>query len=430
MSQLKNLKIFTDNIEEEAVSQINELLEQEAFKDSKIRIMPDVHAGKGCVIGFTGDLGDKVIPNIVGVDIGCGMLCVELGKIDLDLEKLDNIIREYVPSGMNAHKEQKYQFLQFEKLYCYNELKGKDWIEKSLGTLGGGNHFIEVDEDEDGIKYLVIHTGSRNLGKQVADIYQEKAIEHCSYKEEAVKEIEECIKTYKEQGRANEINNALKQIREKYQDKYKLPKDLCYLEGQLREDYLHDMKICQEFARDNRLCIAKQILCNYFNLPYYQGFFSIRLREEPSYDDGNCWFTQDMVEKDFWYFETIHNYISFNDNIIRKGAISARYGEKVLIPMNMRDGCIIAIGKGNDDWNKSAPHGAGRIMSRAKAKETFNMLEYENSMAGIYTTSVTEDTIDEAPFVYKPMQEIIDCIGDTVDILKIIKPIYNFKASE
>lgn len=426
---MKNLKIFTDNIEQEALDQINELLEQEAFKNSKVRIMPDVHAGKGCVIGFTGDLGNKVIPNIVGVDIGCGMLCVELGNIDLDLEKLDKIIRQYVPSGMNVSEKQRYKFLELEQLYCFKKLKNKDnWLEKSLGTLGGGNHFIEVDVDEDNKKYLVIHTGSRNLGKQVAEIYQEMAIDHCSYKKEMQEEKQKAIEDYKKQGREKEIQTKLIEINKKYEDKTKLPKDLCYLEGKLREDYLHDMKLCQEFARDNRLCIAKQILCNYFELPYYSGYKSIRLKEKPT--SSHDWYTQDVVEKDFYYFETIHNYISFDDNIVRKGAISAKKGERVLIPMNMRDGCIIGIGKGNDDWNQSAPHGAGRIMSRAKAKEILKLENYEYEMKDVYTTSVNMNTIDEAPDAYKPMQEIIDNIGDTVDIIRVIKPIYNFKASD
>ena len=435
---MKDLKIFTSNIEDKAREQIDLLLEQEPFKDCKIRIMPDVHAGAGCVIGFTGNLGDKVIPNIVGVDIGCGMLCVELGNIDLDLEKLDKVIREYVPSGMNVHKEISYIIPNFsyfinennlKKIKCYKELKNKDnWLEKSMGTLGGGNHFIEIDVDENDNKYLVIHTGSRNLGKQVAEIYQEKAIKYCSYEDEMKETKQKLIKEYKEQHREKEIQDKLIEISKKYEGKTKLPKDLCYLEGELRENYLHDMKICQEFAKDNRLCIAKQILCNYFQLPYYEGYKSVRLREKAM---SPCdWYTQDMIEKDFWYFETIHNYISFEDNIVRKGAISAKTGEMVLIPMNMRDGCIIGVGKGNDDWNQSAPHGAGRIMSRIKAKETFNLDEYKESMKDIYTTSVNEDTIDEAPFVYKPMQEIIDNIGDTVDIIKIIKPIYNFKANE
>lgn len=393
-----NLKIFTKNIEEQAINQINELLKQETFKNSKVRIMPDVHAGKGCVIGFTGNLGEKVIPNIVGVDIGCGMLCVELGNIDLDLERLDKIIREYVPSGRNIHEFVKMPFF-IGNLKCYKELKEIDWLNNSLGTLGGGNHFIEIDVDENDNKYLVIHTGSRNLGKQVAEIYQEKAIKYCSYEKEMKEEKQKIIKEYKVLGKEKDIQNKLIEISKKYAGKTKLPKGLCYLEGELREDYLHDMKICQEFAVKNRKEIAF-IIMSKMNLDYI-----------------DC-------------FETIHNYISFEDNIVRKGAISAKKGEKVLIPMNMRDGCIIGIGKGNDDWNCSAPHGAGRIMSRMQAKETFNLDEYKESMKNIYTTSVNENTIDEAPFVYKPMQEIIDNIGDTVDIIKIIKPVYNFKANE
>ena len=400
---VKDLKIFTGNIEQEAIEQINLLLEQDAFKDSKVRIMPDVHAGKGCVIGFTGDLGNKVIPNIVGVDIGCGMLCVELGDIELDLVELDNVIRKYVPSGFNVHDERKVKFNRLQELKCYRELKDTKRLERSIGTLGGGNHFIEVDIDDENNKYLVIHTGSRNLGKQVAEYYQELANQLVNYNIGEYKEKQkELINTYKEQGRKQEIQSALEELRKEYQvNTNKIPKDLAYLEGQYREDYLHDMKICQEFAVANREAIAGEIIAR----------MGLML----------------CVEE---YFETIHNYISFEDNIVRKGAISARKGEKVLIPMNMRDGCIIAIGKGNEDWNQSAPHGAGRIMSRMKAKEKINMFDYKLSMAGIYTTSVNEDTIDEAPMVYKPMQEIINCIGATVEIKKIIKPIYNFKASE
>lgn len=425
---MKDLKIFTNNIEQKAKDQIDLLLEQDAFKDCKIRIMPDVHAGAGCVIGFTGNLGDKVIPNIVGVDIGCGLLCVSLGNIELDLERLDDVIRKYVPSGMNVHETQKYKFLELEQLYCLKELKNKDnWLEKSMGTLGGGNHFIEIDIDDENNKYLVIHTGSRNLGKQVADLYQNKAIDYCSYKKEIEEEKKQIIREYKEQGREKEIQEKLIEISKKYEGKTKLPKDICYLEGELREKYLHDMRLCQEFAKDNRLCIAKQILCNYFELPYYSGFKSVRLRElsnEPSF------YTQDMIEKDFWYFQCIHNYINFDDNIVRKGSISARKGERVIIPMNMRDGCIIGIGKGNEDWNYSAPHGAGRVMSRNMAKQSLNMEDYKKSMNGIYTTSVNEETIDEAPMVYKPMEEIIKYIEPTIEIEKIIKPIYNFKANE
>jgi RNA-splicing ligase RtcB len=395
----RNLKIFTENIEEEAIKQIDELLEQEPFKDCKVRIMPDVHAGKGCVIGFTADLGNKVIPNIVGVDIGCGMLCVELGNIELNLEKLDNIINEYIPAGRNIREQKLIDFEKINELYCLRELKESKKFNRAIGTLGGGNHFIEVDIDDEDNKYLVIHTGSRNLGKKVADYYQNLAIELCSGKEELFKKKEKIIKEYKEQGRKSEIQQALKDLEKEYKNNNPdLPKDLCYLEGKYREMYLHDMRICQEYASLNRCYIARTILLNMGKQIYQK------------------------------YFETIHNYISFEDNIVRKGAISAKEGEKVLIPINMRDGSIIAVGKGNEDWNNSAPHGAGRIMSRIKAKETFKLDDFKESMKGIYTTSVVEETIDEAPFVYKPMQEIIDNIQDTVEIQKIIRPIYNFKA--
>ena len=404
----KNLKIFTNDIEQEAVNQIDELLEQEPFKNCKVRIMPDVHAGKGCVIGFTADLGDKVIPNIVGVDIGCGMLCVELGKIDLDLERLDKIINEHIPSGRNIREQKLMSFDKINDLYCLRELKETKKFNRAIGTLGGGNHFIEVDADEQDNKYLVIHTGSRNLGKQVADYYQNLAIELCSGKEEMFKRKEEIIKTYKEQGRKSEIQKALKELEAEYkQNKPELPNELCYLTGKYREMYLHDMEICQLYASLNRLQIAKMILTNYFELTYIPEIYP------PIMSDS---------------FETIHNYISFKDNIVRKGAIRANEGERVIIPINMRDGSIIAVGKGNEDWNNSAPHGAGRIMSRMKAKEMFNLEEFKESMKDIYSTSIVEETIDEAPFAYKPMQEIIDNIQDTVEIEKIIKPIYNFKA--
>ena len=396
---MSNLKIFTENIEDEAVNQINLLLEQEPFKDCKVRIMPDVHAGKGCVIGFTADLGNKVIPNIVGVDIGCGMLCVELANIDLNLEQLDNVINKYIPAGRNIREQKLISFDKINDLYCLRELKETKKFNRAIGTLGGGNHFIEIDVDDEGNKYLVIHTGSRNLGKQVADYYQDLAIQLCSGKEEMFKRKEEIIRMYKEQGRKSEIQKALKELEKEYkQSKPKFPNELCYLEGKYREMYLHDMRICQEYASLNRRYIAREIL-NKMNINIY-----------------------------IPHFETVHNYISFEDNIVRKGAISAKEGEKVLIPINMRDGSIIAIGKGNKDWNNSAPHGAGRIMSRRKAKETFNLEEFKDSMKDVYTTSVVEETIDEAPFVYKSMQEIIDNIKDTVEIQKIIKPIYNFKA--
>ena len=322
----KDLKIFTDDIEQEAIDQINLLLEQEPFKNCKVRIMPDVHAGKGCVIGFTADLGDKVIPNIVGVDIGCGMLCVNLGHDELNLEKLDKVINENIPAGRNIRENKLINFDKINDLYCLRELKETKKFNRAIGTLGGGNHFIEVDVDEEDNKYLVIHTGSRNLGKQVADYYQNLAIELCSGKEEMFKRKEEIIKTYKEQGRKSEIQKALKELESEYkQNKPELPNELCYLEGKYREMYLHDMKICQEYASLNRLQIAKEILMNYFQLT-----FVTEIEYPPIMEDR---------------FETIHNYISFEDNVVRKGAIRANKGERVIIPINMRDGSIIAVGR-------------------------------------------------------------------------------------
>ena len=401
---MKDLKIFTYNIEEEAISQINLLLEQEPFKNCKVRIMPDVHAGKGCVIGFTADLGNKLIPNIVGVDIGCGMLCVELGKIDISLEKFDNIVNEYVPAGRNIREHKLLDFDKINELYCLRELKETKKFNRAIGTLGGGNHFIELDEDDEGNKYLVIHTGSRNLGNQVANYYQNLAIELCSGKEEMFEKKEEIIKTYKKQGRKSEIEKALKELEKEYKNnKPNLPKELCYLEGKYRKMYLHDMRICQQYASINRKTIANEILKHIYGEPSQRNI-------------------------SFMCFQTIHNYIDFEDNIVRKGAIRANKGERVIIPINMRDGSIIAIGKGNDDWNNSAPHGAGRIMSRNKARELLKMEEFKETMKNVYSTSVVEETIDEAPFAYKPMQEIIENIQDTVEIEKIIKPIYNFKA--
>lgn len=331
------------------------------------------------------------------------MLCVELGNIELDLEKLDKVINENVPSGRNIREHKLLEFEKINELYCLRELKEIKKFNRAIGTLGGGNHFIEIDVDDKENKYLVIHTGSRNLGKQVADYYQNLAIELCSGKEEFYQKKEEIIRTYKEQGRKSEIQEAIRELEKEYKNnKPSLPKDLCYLEGKYRDMYLHDMKICQEYASLNREKIAEEIIFNYF---------------------GNSFL---ICEEDI--FQTIHNYISFEDNIVRKGSISAKKGERVLIPINMRDGSIIAIGKGNDDWNQSAPHGAGRIMSRIKAKETFKLEDFKESMKNVYSTSVLEETIDEAPFVYKPMQEIIDNVKDTVEIQKIIRPIYNFKA--
>lgn len=400
---MSGLKIFTDNIEPQALNQIYTLIKQPAFADCKIRIMPDVHAGAGCVIGFTADLGDKVIPDIVGVDIGCGMLTVELGKIDIDLSKLDDIIRKYVPNGRNVHEtEDNFSESIINQLYCKDSLKNVDWLKRSCGTLGGGNHFIEVDIDDNGNKYLVIHSGSRNIGKQVAEIYQQMAVDDLSGANSLEEETKKLIEDYKRTGRQKDIQRGIAELKRKFQPKLGVPKELSYLTGEHREMYLHDMKLCQEFAKVNRITIADQILIHLFG-------HSVALYKT---------------------FETIHNYIEHDTNIVRKGAISAKEGEIVLIPINMRDGCIIGKGKGNADWNYSAPHGSGRIMSRSKAKETVSLEEFEQSMKGIYTTSVNQSTIDESPMAYKPIEEIVANIQDTVEIVKIIKPIYNFKASE
>lgn len=397
---MRNLKIFTDNIESEALNQIYTLVKQPAFADCKVRIMPDVHAGAGCVIGFTADLGDKVIPNIVGVDIGCGMLTIELGKIDVDFDFLDNIIRKNVPSGRNAHDGRMVRFDDLQKLYCYRNLKDSKRLEKSIGTLGGGNHFIEIDSDDEGNKYLIIHTGSRNLGKQVAEYYQRLAVEIMQGKDKLYAMQEQLIEDYKKQGRKKEIEKAIKELHRTFNpNPLGIPKELCYLTGKYRDQYLHDMEICKEYAVLNRNAIASIIL------------------------DAMKW-------KSLGGFETIHNYIEIESNMVRKGAISAKDGELLLIPINMRDGCIIGKGKGNEDWNCSAPHGAGRIMSRSKAKEILSIDEFKDTMKDIFTTSVNQSTIDESPMVYKSIDEIVNNIKDTVDIVKIIKPVYNFKAAE
>lgn len=315
---MKNLKIFTSNIEQEAIDQINTLLDQPAFKDCKVRIMPDVHAGAGCVIGFTADLGDKVIPNIVGVDIGCGMLTIKLNVTEIDFEKLDKVIRDKVPYGRNVHEGRiPGGYSDIQNLYCYRNLKDTKRLERSLGTLGGGNHFIEVDVDDEGNYYLVVHTGSRNLGKQVADYYQNLAIELMSGKDELYAKQAKLIEEYKAQGRRKEIQAAIKELHRKFNpNPLNIPKELCYLTGEYRNQYLHDMRICQEFADANRRQIASIIM------------------------SAMNWYSEDM-------WQTIHNYIEFGTNMVRKGAISAKAGERVLIPINMRDGCIIGIGKGN-----------------------------------------------------------------------------------
>ncbi len=396
-------KVFTDTIEENACEQIKQLCDQQFVKDCRIRIMPDVHAGAGCVIGFTANLGDIVIPNIVGVDIGCGMLTAELGKTELSFEKLDNIIRSFVPSSKNVHEGRIVRFPELLNLHCYRNLEDTKRIERSLGTLGGGNHFIEVDKDEENNYYLIIHTGSRNLGKQVAEYYQQLAYDICRGKDAIFKEEERIIKEYKETGRRSELQNVLKELRKSFvPNDISIPKELCYLTGEYRLKYLDDMKICQRFASLNRLTIAESILFNLFGT-HLAGYS---------------------------YFETVHNYIDIETNIVRKGAVSAKKGEKILIPINMRDGSLICIGKGNEDWNNSSPHGAGRLHSRMVTRDTFTIEEFEKEMNGIYTTSISQNTLDECPMAYKRMDEIVDNITPTAYILKRITPVYNFKADD
>lgn len=387
---------YASVVEEEAIEQIRRMCDYEFTQGSAIRIMPDVHAGKGCTIGTTMTVTDKAVPNIVGVDIGCGMYTVNLGNREIDFEKLDEAAH-YIPSGRNVWEGRQERF-DLTQLRCYRSLKNSKWLERSLGTLGGGNHFIEVDQAQDGAKYLVIHSGSRNLGKQVAEIYQQLAIDLHKGIETYLKERDEIIRTYKEQGRRSEIQAALKAI-EWSKREAKMPEDLCYLYGTYFEDYLHDVEICQHFARRNREKMAEVLLDR-----------------------------TGMAGADA--FHTIHNYIDTEEMILRKGAIAAHKGEKVLIPINMRDGSVLAVGKGNPEWNYSAPHGAGRLMSRRKAKESLSMEEYQKTMEGIYTTSINEATLDEAPMAYKSLADIIDVIKESVDIIDIMKPIYNFKASD
>lgn len=388
-------------VEEEAVEQIRRMCDCEFTKGSKIRIMPDVHAGKGCTIGTTMTVTDKAVPNIVGVDIGCGMYTVRLGAVEPDYEKLDEAAH-YVPSGMHIWEGRQEKF-DLQELRCYRSLKNTKWLERSLGTLGGGNHFIEVDQAREGTKYLVIHTGSRNLGKQVAELYQQLAVDLNKGKETYFRQREEIIRTYKEQGRRAEIQKALEAVSWAKRETT-MPEDLCYLYGSFLEDYLHDVEICQRFARRNREKIAEILL------------------ERTGMARGILW------ERDA--FHTVHNYIDTEEMILRKGAIAAHTGEKVLIPINMRDGSVLAIGKGNPDWNYSAPHGAGRLMSRTKAKSTLDMEAYRNAMEGIYTTSVKESTLDEAPMAYKSLDDILDVIRESVDVIDVMKPVYNFKASD
>ncbi len=382
-------------IEDGAIEQIRRMCDYPLTEGSRIRIMPDVHAGAGCTIGTTMTITDKAVPNVVGVDIGCGMYTVRLAEREIDMVKLDEAAH-FIPSGTNVWEGRQEPF-DLTELRCYRELKDTRRLARSLGTLGGGNHFIEVDAAADGTKYLVIHSGSRNLGKQVAEHYQRLAINLNKGKEEYLAKRDALIAGYKAAGRRTEIQQALKELHWSSHETT-IPEDLCFVYGKYLEDYLYDVEICQRFARRNREKMAEILTA----------------RSGLSAVDG---------------FHTIHNYIDTQEMILRKGAIAAHEGEKLLIPINMRDGSVLAIGKGNPEWNYSAPHGAGRIMSRTEAKNTLDLDEYRREMAGVYTTSVNEATIDEAPMAYKSLEDIIDVIRDAVDVIEVLKPIYNFKAN-
>ncbi|HCL4447781.1 TPA: RtcB family protein [Clostridium botulinum] len=387
-------KVFTYNIDSETISQLYTLLNQMFVIDSRIRIMPDTHSGKGCVIGTTMTIKDRVVPNLVGVDIGCGVDVIKIDSKKIDFEKLDEVIRKNIPYGMNIH-EKAHRFsknINLEELKCIKHVNQSRAI-NSIGTLGGGNHFIEVDVDNEGSYYVLIHSGSRYLGGQVAKYYQDLAVKNFN-RDKVIKEKEDIIQQLKSQGKTTEIQKALKKLKHPPQN----PKDLMYVDGANFNDYIHDMNIIQNYAKINRKAMADIILSN-------------------------------MDWKIEEYFSTIHNYIDIENMILRKGAVSAQKDEKLVIPINMKDGALICIGKGNEEWNFSAPHGAGRIFSRKEAKKVLSLEEFKTKMDGVWTSCVSQYTLDEAPMVYKPIDEIMKNIIDTVDIIDVVKPVYNFKAN-
>ena len=389
--------VYAKTIDEKAISQIQTICDMEFSSGTKIRIMPDVHAGAGCTIGTTMTLNGSVIPNMVGVDIGCGMEVVQIKEEEINLDKLDNLIKTEIPCGREVRKKTHpyAREIHITDLKCAKKIKkllDEAW---AIGSLGGGNHFIEVDKDDEGNLYIVIHSGSRHLGKAVAEVYQE-----LSYKQVngiTDEEIQKVINDLKSQGRHKEIESTILQMRE--QRLNDIPKELSYCTGELFEDYIHDMKIMQEFADLNRKAMMQIII------------------------DGMELNVEDQ-------FTTIHNYIDIDNMILRKGSVSAQKGEKLLIPINMKDGSLICIGKGNPDWNYSAPHGAGRLCSRKEAFRRFTLEEFQEQMKGIYTTTANKETLDECPMAYKTMEDIVDNIEPTADIIKVIKSIYNFKAAE
>ena len=389
-------KIFTDAVDSASIAQVMELCNQEFAADSRIRLMPDVHAGKGCTIGTTMTITDKAVPNLVGVDIGCGMETVRIRETHLELQKLDKLIYEKIPSGFSIrNKPHKYlSQIDLSELYCARHVD-LSRAEKSIGTLGGGNHFIEANKDEEGNIYLVVHSGSRHLVVEVARYYQREGYRVLNHSDDA--SVEARIAQLKAEGREKEISKELKKLKNLKQTS--IPKDLAYVSGDLFQRYIHDMKIVQNFAMLNRKAMMDEIIRG------------MKLHPEEQ-------------------FTTVHNYIDTDNMILRKGAVSAQSGERLLIPINMRDGSLICVGKGNEEWNYSAPHGAGRLMSRAEAKQSFTVSEFKKQMAEVYTTSVSRSTLDECPMAYKGMENILDNIGPTAEVIKIIRPIYNFKAGD
>ena len=393
-------KIFTDVVDDESLRQVQSLLDQPFCEGERIRMMPDIHAGAGCTIGTTMTVTDKIVPNLVGVDIGCGMEVIRLRETHLEPQKLDKVIRERIPSGFDrrtaAHRYA--DRIDLSALRCADQVR-LDVARISLGTLGGGNHFIEADRDDDGNLYVVVHSGSRHLGLEVANYYQEEAFRQRKGvdRKALAEKTEQLIARYKAESREKELQSALKALKSGIETA--VPKALAYCSGYLFDDYIHDMKIVQEFAALSRQAMTDEIVKG------------MRLHVEEQ-------------------FTTIHNYIDTDAMILRKGSVSAKAGEQIIVPINMRDGSLICTGKGNEDWNCSAPHGAGRLMSRSKAKETFTVSQFKKEMMGVYSTSVSQGTLDEAPMAYKNMQSILDNIGPTADVAKIIRPVYNFKAGE
>ena len=389
-------KIFTKVVDDASLAQVRLLCDQSFTAGSRIRLMPDIHAGAGCTIGTTMTITDRVVPNLVGVDIGCGMETVRLRETRLELQKLDKLIQAQIPSGFDirATPHPYLEQIDLSSLCCARHVDLRR-AERSIGTLGGGNHFIEVDRDEEGALYLVVHSGSRHLGVEVAKYYQEAGYKALSSPDKA--DVDALIARLKAEGREQDIQQELSRL--KASASTDIPRALAYVSGELFTQYIHDLKLVQQFAALNRQAMVREIVRG----------MKLHIEEQ---------------------FTTIHNYIDTDQMILRKGAVSAAAGEQLLIPINMRDGSLLCRGKGNPDWNFSAPHGAGRLMSRAQARQSFTVSAFKKEMADVYTTTVGKATLDECPMAYKDMKDILDNIGPTAEVEKIIRPIYNFKAGE